>query len=253
MVFALILAGGKGSRMSDVLPKPCQKIKGIPMLQRIINTLLECNIFEIAIVCSPSNKNYLKVSVEAPDHWMWIEQSPALGTGHAVQCALKSKFFKNQKGEMLIMNADMPFLKPETILNMTMWHVNASILTCKVKNPYGYGRIVEKGGIFSYIVEEKDASPQDRQISIVNGGLYMFDIDLLRKFIFRISKDNSQDEYYLTDVFNIINEKGYIVKTIEIEDEKEIFNVNTQEQLKFANSDNRFLSKVENDILNKVK
>lgn len=138
--------------------------------------------------------------------------------------------------KILICNGDAPFIKKETIRKITSAKFDASLLLCDVANPNGYGRIILENQRFNRIVEEKDCHDNQKNITLINAGLYCLTYDLLKKYIHQLSNQNAQNEYYLTDIFEILVKNDEYISSIIITDEMEIYNINTPEQLESANN-----------------
>ena len=225
----VILAGGLGKRMNSNLPKPAHKIGGHSMLQHVINKMLYLNIEKIYIVFGQKGE-LLKESVTANDKIIWVHQDPQLGTGHALQVAFQKIKEDFRSGEILVCNGDAPFIQMETMKKMFNIK-DCSLLACFVNNPHGYGRILRTpDNQFFSIIEEKDSTDDQRKIKYINAGLYCFTFESLNQHLHTLDNNNAQSEYYLTD----LPKKVDSVKIIEIDDEEEIYNVNSREQLEYA-------------------
>jgi bifunctional UDP-N-acetylglucosamine pyrophosphorylase/glucosamine-1-phosphate N-acetyltransferase len=159
---------------------------------------------------------------------IFVEQSPALGTGHAVLCCL-DQFRTDDR--VLILNGDMPLLRP-TILRILLSHERNRVLTTKLENPTGYGRVVyDSRGEFRGIVEERDCREDEREIQEVNTGVYVFSGEVLNKCLPLITNENSQKEYYLTDMVRHGLAAGYSIDTYMTIDSIGTRGVNTPEEL----------------------
>jgi len=225
----VILAGGLGKRMNSHLPKPAHKIGDYSMLQHVIHKMVNINIEKIYVIFGQKGE-LLKESVSPNDKIIWVHQDPQLGTGHALQVAFKKIKEDFSSGEILVCNGDAPFIQIETMAKM-FEITDCSLLACFVNNPYGYGRILRTpDNQFSNIIEEKDATDEQRKIQYINAGLYCFTFESLNQHLYTLENNNAQSEYYLTD----LPPKVGSVKIIEIDDEEEIFNVNSREQLEYA-------------------
>jgi bifunctional UDP-N-acetylglucosamine pyrophosphorylase/glucosamine-1-phosphate N-acetyltransferase len=224
----VILAGGLGKRMNSNLPKPAHKIGDFSMLQHVIHKMDRINIEKIYVVYGQKG-GLLKESVAANDKIIWVHQDPQLGTGHALQVAFQKIKEKYDSGEILVCNGDAPFVREATMEKM--FGINfCSLLACFVKNPHGYGRILRtpEKQAFSQIIEEKDATDEERKIQYINAGLYCITFEALAQHLHKLENNNAQSEYYLTD----LPPKLVNVKIVEIDDEEEIYNVNSREQIK---------------------
>lgn len=227
----VILAGGLGKRMNSHLPKPAHKIGDYSMLQHVIHKMDRINIEKIYIVFGQKG-DLLKESVAPNEKIIWVHQDPQLGTGHALQVAFEKIKENHDSGEILVCNGDAPFIREETMSKM--FGINdCSLLACFVNNPNGYGRILKTpNNSFFGIIEEKDATDAQRKIQYINAGLYCFTFESLAKHLHTLDNNNAQSEYYLTD----LPPKVPSVKIVEIDDEEEIYNVNSREQLEYAES-----------------
>ncbi|MCX7698312.1 MAG: sugar phosphate nucleotidyltransferase, partial [Candidatus Goldbacteria bacterium] len=233
-ITAIILAAGKGTRMKSSIAKVLHKIAGKEMLSYVIDSVLRADINDIIIVCGNNfnevsnfiRKNYKK-------NIMIIRQKSLLGTGHAIATVIKTGV--NLKSGILILNGDVPLIKPETLRKMinifTKNNCDGIIAVSKVKNPSGYGRVkTDIYGNIVKIIEEKDANLSEKKIDIINGGLYLFKKKVLLENIFKIKKNVIKKEYYLTDIAEIISKKGGILIP-HLVDEAEIKGINDRIQL----------------------
>lgn len=224
----IVLAGGLGKRMNSHLPKPAIQIGQKSMLQHVLDKLEKIGLEKFYVVYGQKG-DLLKESVSPNNKIVWVHQDPQLGTGHAVQVAVKN--IVEEDATVLICNGDAPFVLSETMSKLLDKN---SLLTCKVKDPKGYGRIIMEDCVFKRIVEEKDATEEERKIKTINAGVYAFDLELLRKNIFNLNNENAQQEYYLTDLLEILVKQDININVVEIDDEDEIYNVNNPDQLEYA-------------------
>ena len=240
VVIVVIMAGGLGKRMSSNLPKVLHKLGGIPMLCHILLKLKVLanivNIKKILIVVGKFKdiiEEELKRFPGLPDY-EFIMQSEALGTGHAIQCCIDElSIYPNS--ETLILSGDVPLIRPYTMNKLILIPSPVKIITAKVKEPCGYGRIIRNGDYFKKIVEHKDCSESELEINEINCGIYAINTAYLCKHLPSLKNNNSQNEYYLTDIIEIIKrEESVAVGTYEMpqEDQYETTGVNTLEQLK---------------------
>jgi UDP-N-acetylglucosamine diphosphorylase/glucosamine-1-phosphate N-acetyltransferase len=233
-MIAIILAGGLGKRMNSDLPKPAHKIDGKSLLQHVIDKLSSFDRLFIVY-----GQKCLDEYIIPQNNIVWVHQDPQLGTGHAVQVAFR-EIEKHYDGtsnmKILICNGDAPFIRKETIRKITSAKFDASLLLCDVANPNGYGRIILENQRFNRIVEEKDCNDNQRNITLINAGLYCLTYDMLKKYIHQLNNQNAQNEYYLTDLFEILVKNDEYISSIIITDEMEIYNINTPEQLESANN-----------------
>ena len=220
---AIMLAAGKGTRMKSNKSKLVHKIYGKELVKRAVETTKKAGIDDVIAVVG-----YLKEQVQEVlgDSVKYAVQEEMKGTGHAVMQA--AKYLEGKKGKVLVLNGDVPILRPETIeklLNKSIENKEcATLLSAKYENPTGYGRIVrDEGGNVKGIVEEKDATEEEKQIQEINAGIYCFDIEELLIALKELTPNNAQGEYYLTDVIKIMNDKGLRTGAITVKDNTEIF------------------------------
>ena len=230
---AIVLAGGLGKRMKSDLPKPAHHVGGKSMLQHVVDKL---NVDKIFIVFGQKG-DQLKASIKHQENIIWVHQDPQLGTGHAVQVAFQEvKRHYTSDVQILVCNGDAPFIREKTFQELFSNKQNyGTLLTCVVQNPHGYGRIEMKDNQFWRIVEEKDCNDNQRLIKNINAGAYCFTYEALDKYIMTLKDNNAQKEFYLTDMMGILVENNHPVGVVEINDENEIFNINSREQLEEAN------------------
>lgn len=236
-----IMAGGLGKRMESNIPKVIHKLNNIPLIIHVINTALQLNPKKILIIVGKYkieieeeikkyiNQNIIEKNIE------YIIQKEPLGTGHAIRCCID--YFKNNiNSNILILSGDVPLISKSTLLKFINSDKNISLLINEINNPYGYGRIIIKNNNFDKIIEEKDANDKEKLINIVNSGIYYIKSELLVKYLPLINNNNNQNEYYLTDILEIIKNKEKInISLFLLEKNKnyEILGVNTKEQLIF--------------------
>lgn len=230
-VMAVILAAGKGTRMKSKKSKLVQKIYGKEIVKRAAQNAQKAGVNNIVAVVG-----YMKEEVMAVlgEQAQYAVQEEMLGTGHAVMQA--SKYLEGRKGKVLVLNGDVPLIRPETLnrlLNKSIENKEyATLLTAIYDNPKGYGRIIrDEGGNIEGIVEEKDTTEAQKEIKEINAGIYCFDIEELLKALKEIKPNNAQGEYYLTDVIEIMNAKGLRTGAVIVEDNTEILGVNDRVQL----------------------
>ena len=225
-----ILAAGKGTRMNSSIPKVLHKINNIPLIQYVIETSLSLKPNKIISIIG-----YKKELVEDSLNEFntdFAYQDEQNGTAHAVEQCLEK--ISQIGGNTLILSGDVPFISKKTLQNLIEIHIKndslGSLISAKIKDPSGYGRIVKDNkNNFIKIVEHKDANSQEININEINSGIYIFDTNTLCKKIPLIKNNNNQKEYYLTDIFNFIEKNK--ISIIETKFIKEITGINTLEQL----------------------
>lgn len=235
-VKAVILAAGKGTRMKSDLPKVIHKALGKPMVQYSIDAAVEAGaVFQDICLVVGHKADMVKEVVG--NQVSYALQEEQLGTGHAVKCAGD---FIGTDGLTMILCGDTPLITGKTLKTLVDTHIaennTITVLTAKVDNPTGYGRIIKDvNGNFVKIVEQKDATEEEQKVNEINSGMYLFDSAVLNKALSRLNNNNAQGEYYLTDTIEIVkNENWGRVATVIVSDEDEIKGVNSPEQLKEA-------------------
>lgn len=230
-VAAVILAAGKGTRMKSNKSKLVHKIYGKELVKRVVETAKKAEIEDVIAVVGYKKEQVQEV---LGDTVKYAIQEEMLGTGHAVLQA--ENYLKNKNGKVVVLNGDAPIIRPETIKNLIQKSIDnkeyATLVTAIYDNPTGYGRIIRDiGGSVQEIVEEKDASEEQKQIQEINAGIYCFDIKELLKALKELKPDNAQGELYLTDIVKIMNKKGLKTGAITVKDNTEILGVNDRIQL----------------------
>lgn len=236
-LIVVILAGGLGKRMCSDIPKVLHTIADEPMIVRVIKQAQKLNPSEILIVVGQYQEiirstiaKYVPLSsIE------FVFQKEPLGTGHALQCC-HTFFIQHTYSRVLVLSGDVPLIRSETMQQLfEPEHAKCSIITTHLDDPTGYGRIVQdRSGFFTHIVEEKDCTEEQRAITEVNCGIYLFDCILICKYLPKLERNNSQGEYYLTDLIHLAHhyEQTTVHRVLlPREQQLEVMGVNTPEQL----------------------
>lgn len=254
-VVAIIMAGGLGKRMESSLPKVLHKVAGIPMICRLLLKLKVLsnivNLKNILIVVG-KYKDLIKEELDKYDslpNYEFVIQEEALGTGHAIKCCM-NKLNEYIDSETLILSGDVPLLRTYTMNKLINMPENVKITTTVLSDSTGYGRIVRENDKFDRIVEQKDCSKEELEIKEINCGIYSIKSSYLCKYLPQLKNNNSQNEYYLTDIIEIIKrEESNDIGILKIPEENvyEILGVNTTEQLKELE---KIIIKNKIDILN---
>ena len=232
----IILAAGKGTRMDSDLPKVLHQIGNLPMITRVIQTANELGADRIIPVLG--YKHELVQSALKDEPVECVLQLQQFGTAHAVlQC---HDTLENFNGNVLILYGDVPLITVDTLENLLSVHDDqgalGTILTADLSDPTGYGRVIRgENGDLSKIVEEKDATDEERAVKEINTGIYVFKSWTLFNLLPMVGNNNSQKEYYLPDVLNLILEKNDKVAIEKINNYFEIQGVNNPEQLSEMN------------------
>ncbi len=235
----LILAAGLGTRMRSDLAKVLHRLDGRPLINHVCRTAAALDPEKIYVVIGHQGDE-VKSSVlsELPAGAAeFVTQSRQLGTGDAVNSA--RKFLEDRDSTLIVLSGDVPMIKPETLAGLIQLHYShrgrgaaCTILTVKLRSPSGYGRIVRDAeGLFERIVEQKDATEEERRIPEINAGIYCFDTKKLFQQLSKVSNENAQGEYYLTDVPALLRAAGEDVALYQHHDEHEIEGVNNRVQL----------------------
>jgi len=247
---AIILAAGKGTRFKSKKPKVLHTILGKPMIDYVLFSVRWINPDQIIVVVG-HQKEQLKEHINC-DKCKIIEQEEQLGTAHAVK--ITKYLWEDFDGYLLIISGDTPLIKGETLSNAGEYlkalvryeganlvnfrkgyrneKIAGVVLTARFPNPYGYGRIIKDANHrVLKIVEEKDATFEEKSINEINSGIYFFYAPYIKDLIEKISNENAQKEYYLTDLIELLNKEGKEVYALEIPDYREILGVNDRLQL----------------------
>jgi len=231
---ALILAAGEGKRMKSDTPKVLHKVCGKEMVNQVIDTVRKSGITDIDVVIGRGAEKVKMATDSRKVHYSIQEEQ--MGTGHAVMCS--SEFLMGKKGIVAIFTGDAPLISEESIKKLVDFHskggFKATILTSIVACADGYGRIIRKdNGEVYKIVEHKDCSGSELEVREINSGMYCFDIEALLDSLDKLNNNNSQGEYYLTDVIGILAHEGHKIGAVPVPSE-ETMGVNSRAQLSEA-------------------
>ncbi|MBK8014918.1 MAG: bifunctional UDP-N-acetylglucosamine diphosphorylase/glucosamine-1-phosphate N-acetyltransferase GlmU [Deltaproteobacteria bacterium] len=232
----IILAAGQGTRMKSSLPKVLHALLGRPMVHWPIQLSLELKSEPTILVVGHQNAA-VEASVEAsfPGQVRFALQKEQRGTGHAVMQAISA--VPDSAEHVLILYGDVPLLEAQTVAKLfeaaRARTAPLAFITTTLKNPTGYGRVVRdpKTGDVTKIVEEKDASPEVRRIAEINAGIYVVEARFLRENLGRLTENNAQGEYYLTDLVALAIAAHHPVATYEVADPNEVEGINSRAQL----------------------
>lgn len=228
-LIAVILAAGKGTRMKSRLPKVMHLLAGKPLIDHVLDNIEKAGVKKILTVVGHGRET---VTEHIKNRSEIVVQEKQLGTGHALMQAIP--WIKGEQS-ILVVSGDQPLLTGDTLNSLINLHKEsqaaATVLTAVTENPYGYGRIIQKDGLFKGIVEEKDADEAQKAIKVINAGTYCFEVSSLCKALEKIRPQNSQGEYYLTDVFTSLLSLGEKIQTLSVSDSKEVMGINNRVQL----------------------
>jgi bifunctional UDP-N-acetylglucosamine pyrophosphorylase/glucosamine-1-phosphate N-acetyltransferase len=233
---AVILAAGTGTRMKSSLPKVMLPLSGKPLIKWVIDAVSSLKPDNIVVVLGHGadkveeflSKIYVK-------NLKIVYQKEQLGSAHAVMQA--KNVLKNYRGNILVLSGDVPLIEKNTIVSLikATKKVNSSVavLAAEVSDPFGYGRIVKKDGFLEKIVEEKDANILEKQINLINSGIYCFDKSLWEA-LSKVKPNNAKKEYYITDTVSILKRMGKIAFLTFTKNENEIKGINNRLELSQA-------------------
>lgn len=237
----VVLAAGEGTRMRSSRPKPLHHLCGRPMVLYVLDAAVQEGVRATVVVVGHAAtwvEKSLTERARADVHLTFVEQSEQLGTGHAVSVAMPTvdDELAHSDGDVVILPGDAPLLRPGTVARLLQAHRESAaaltVLTAIVENPSGYGRIVRsKDGAVARIVEERDASAEERALNEINTSIMVVRASLLGPALRRVGRQNSQHEYYLTDLISVLHEAGHATQPLVLEDSREAAGVNDLLQL----------------------
>ncbi len=224
----IVLAAGEGKRMKSALPKVLQQIAGLPMLGHVIASARALSPAGIHVVYGHGG-DQVRAAFESQPDLHWSEQAQQLGTGHAVQQAMPNVA---EDARVLVLYGDVPLIRSETLQRLLAAPGRLAVLAAELADPTGYGRIVRDAqGRVAAIIEHKDADADTRRIRIVNSGIIAADANALVPWLQRLSSDNAQGEYYLTDIFAMAADEFVPAEIVAVEDPVETEGANDSWQL----------------------
>ncbi len=235
----LILAAGLGTRMKSNLAKVLHRLDGRPLINHVCAAAAELAPRKIYVVVGHQAEDVKAAVLNELDANAaeFALQEKQLGTGDAVNAA--REFLENEDSTLVVLSGDVPMIRPETLSALIQLHRDyrsrgaaCTVLTVRLKDPSGYGRVVrDENGAFERIIEQKDASEEEKQIDEINSGIYCFDTKKLYSALSHVRNDNAQGEFYLTDVPQILRDQGDDVAIFQCGDPREVEGVNDRRQL----------------------
>lgn len=231
----VVLAAGKGKRMKSDLAKVLHPVLGRPMIEHLLERLIEFNPDRILVVIGHQADRVKKLLGKYRDRIEFVLQEKQLGTGHAVMVCEDG--LKDYTGEILVLAGDVPFLSLKTLTRLVELHrrekAAATVLSSTPPDATGYGRVVRLPGtdLVDRIVEHKDASEKERKIGEINTGTFCFDSRYLFEALHEIGIDNIQNEYYLTDIMEVLRHKNLKTAVCLTPHADEALGINSAEQL----------------------
>lgn len=235
MIKSVILAAGKGTRMKSDKPKVLHTIFDKTLLGYIIDAVNKTGLADENFVIvghqAERMEEFLKNNYQNAKP---VLQSPQLGTGHAVSMVVP--YLKDFKGQVIILNGDLPLIRPETIKEIIESHnsngSDLTIMSAIFEDPTGYGRVIKnEQGHVEAIVEEKDTTPEQKAVKEINAGVYVLNWEKISPAFAELKSDNAQGEYYLTDIVKWANKQNMKVKAYILKDNEELFGINCKAQL----------------------
>jgi bifunctional UDP-N-acetylglucosamine pyrophosphorylase/glucosamine-1-phosphate N-acetyltransferase len=231
-VHIVVLAAGKGTRMRSSRPKVLHAVAGAPMIDYVLRAAAELTPASITVVVG-HQAHELTQALEGRAELAFVVQEPQLGTAHALLTA--EPVLARASGTLILLSGDVPLLTPGTLERLLARHTTtgaaATVVTAIVDEPYGYGRVVRVDDRVERIVEEKDATDDERAIHEINSGIYAFALAGLFDAVRTIAAENVQQEYYLTDLVAVYREQGREVETVTVADPDEIRGINSRAEL----------------------
>ncbi|VEJ45480.1 bifunctional UDP-N-acetylglucosamine diphosphorylase/glucosamine-1-phosphate N-acetyltransferase GlmU [Bartonella vinsonii] len=214
---SIVLAGGEGTRMKSSLPKVLHKIAGLPLICHVLKQIELAGISQLAVVVGFGAEDVTEIVQSFVKNAMIFEQKERLGTAHAALCARPAL----QKGtdDVLIVFGDTPLIEQDSLLKIRAQlaeGVDVVVAGFYASDPTGYGRLLEKNGKVIAIVEEKDASDEERKISFCNGGIMAINGKHALSLLEKVDNHNLKQEYYLTDIVSIAAREGLDVRVVEV-------------------------------------
>jgi bifunctional UDP-N-acetylglucosamine pyrophosphorylase / glucosamine-1-phosphate N-acetyltransferase len=229
MIAVAILAAGRGTRMKSTLPKVVHPLGGRTLVERALDSVESLNPSRRLVIVGYGAET-VKAALAHRTDVEFVAQNEQLGTGHAAQQVIPA--LQDFEGDLLILNGDVPLLRPETLAQLLETHRQeqnaATILTALLPNPKGYGRVFcDENNHLQTIIEDRDCTEAQRQNQRINAGVYCFRWSALKEVLPNLSAENDQKEYYLTDAVNILSP----VMAVDVEDHQEISGINDRKQL----------------------
>lgn len=229
---ALILAAGEGTRMKSALPKVAHEVLGVPMVRHVVDAVRAAGVERVVVVTGHGAE--VVESLLGSAGVEFVRQTEQHGTGHAVLCA--EPLLGETDGSLLVVAGDCPLFTSETlgalIAEREREGAAAVVLTTRLEDPAGYGRVIRGGlGGITAIVEDRDLAPEQRAITEINTSTYCFDARSLFAHLKRLENTNAQGEYYLTDMVGVLRAEGLAVGVLQAADAAETLGINTRVQL----------------------
>lgn len=238
MNISIVLAAGEGTRMKSKMPKVLHKVCGRPILDYVVSASKKAEVTKNIVIVGHDSEKVKEEFIQ--ENLVFVEQpigeDQPYGTGFAVMQAID---YIDDNSTVIILCGDTPLITEDTINGVLNYHkeenYHGTVLTAILDNPKGYGRIKrDNNGEIEKIIEDRDASHEEKSIKEINSGMYCFNGKVLKDALYKIGNDNVQGEYYLTDIISILKDEDFKVGAYIIEDSTEIHGVNSRIQLAFS-------------------
>jgi bifunctional UDP-N-acetylglucosamine pyrophosphorylase / glucosamine-1-phosphate N-acetyltransferase len=237
-IAAVVLAAGKGTRLKSDLPKVLHPLFGKPLLVRVLDTLASIQPQTACVVLGHGREQVSETlkKYEAAYPLKTVVQEPQLGTGHALlQVRQALTDWTTFQGDVVILSGDAPLLEPDSLKVLVETHQrdahDLTVMAATLDNPFGYGRVILEDGRVARIVEEKDANALEKQVPLINTGIYCLNWAKISPLLDKLSNANAQGEFYLTDVIALAVSAGYSVGISRLSDPDESLGVNSRADL----------------------
>src|SRR3954467_9316962 len=246
---AIILAAGKSTRMKSRRPKALHEICGKPMLQFVLDACYDAGCSRILLVVGHA-KDEVIAQFEADKRIVWVEQTEQLGTGHAARVC--ESHLRKEHGDVFILTGDGPLIRGEVLRTLLRehreQHAAASMATAILDDPTGYGRVVrDPDGNFIEIIEQLDATPEQREIREVFPSYYCARTEDLLLALSKLTNDNKKREYYLTDIFAILRKAGKKIAAVQAVNADDVTAPNSRDQL--AEADDLMQCRIQRELM----
>lgn len=231
-VHIVVLAAGKGTRMRSATPKVLHELAGRPLIDHVLRAASTLAPVTTTVVVG-HEADRVRAHLEAWPGVQTVLQEPQLGTGHALLTAESA--LKGQVGTAVLLSGDVPLLSAASLAALLTRHEEsaaaATVVTAMVERPFGYGRVLRAGGEIARIVEERDATPAEREIKEINAGIYAFALEPLFDALRSLGADNEQSEYYLPDLVAVYRRERKVVATWTVANPIEVRGINSRSEL----------------------
>ncbi len=228
----VVLAAGQGTRMRTTLPKVLHRLAGLALIEHVLRAASSLSPASVVVVVG-HQADRVKAGLDGRADLAFAQQSDQRGTGHALMQT--APHLGNKRGTLVVLSGDVPLIRADTLQRLVATHESAgaamTVVTATVDRPYGYGRIVRTEGALARVVEERDASDEQRRIKEINSGIYAFDLEPLFDALETIPTAGSVNEIYLPGLVTRYRREGRAVETISVDDPNEVRGINSQTEL----------------------